>query len=87
MYIYTVYVCVGFYALYCSMIPPWFCDDFPDISGMEYLRFAQRYAPSSASSYRNQRLNELHLLLGAVMLRRTKEASGVISFVAMKSPN
>eukprot|EP00434_Breviolum_minutum_P011942 symbB.v1.2.010529.t1/scaffold641.1/size177546/3 len=37
--------------------------------------FAQRYAPSSSSGKRSQRLNELHLLLGAVMLRRTKEAT------------
>eukprot|EP00435_Cladocopium_sp_Y103_P001956 s4692_g1.t1 len=37
--------------------------------------FAQRYAPSSAGTCRNQRLNELHLLLGAVMLRRTKETT------------
>ncbi|CAK9001204.1 DNA annealing helicase and endonuclease ZRANB3 (Annealing helicase 2) (AH2) (Zinc finger Ran-binding domain-containing protein 3) [Includes: DNA annealing helicase ZRANB3 [Durusdinium trenchii] len=37
--------------------------------------FAQRYAPSTSSRNqgRSARLNELHVLLGAAMLRRTKE--------------
>lgn len=36
--------------------------------------FAQRYAPSTSSRNqgRSARLNELHVLLGAAMLRRTK---------------